>query len=66
MNYLNIGLVLSNSNKSSPSENDFDLPGRCFNVRVISDVLSRFWYVLNKYFDIKFKWRKCYETVDVM
>ena len=46
MNDLNIGLVLSNSNKSSPSENektsDFDLPGRCFNVKVISDVLSRF------------------------
>ena len=43
MNDLNIGLVFSNSNKSSPSENEknFDLPGRCVNIRVISDVLSR-------------------------
>ena len=45
INDLNIGLVFAHSNKSSPSENektfDFDLPGRCLNIRVISDVLSR-------------------------
>ena len=45
MNDLNLGLVLSNFNKCSQSENektfDFDLPGRCFNVRVISGVLSQ-------------------------
>ena len=45
---------------------NFDLPGRCFNVRVISDVLSRFFMFLIYISTLSLNDENCYETVDVM